>query len=86
MVELSPTLLARLCEISVPYASQVLSGARELPRELAVRIYRETGHKLGPLVDATEREIKALERIPLRVRLGTEKTPANDTPQTEAAA
>jgi hypothetical protein len=72
MDDLTPTVLARLCEISVPYASQVLSGARDLPRELAVRIYRETGHKLGPLIDATETEIVALERIPLRVRLNTE--------------
>ena len=86
MDDLTPTLLARLCGISVPYASQILSGARELPRELAVRIYRETGHKLGPLVGASERDIKALERIPLRVRLGDQTPPANDTEQAERAA
>lgn len=69
MSDLTPTSLAGLLSISVPYASQVLSGARELPRELAVRIYRETGQKLGPLANATEDEIDALERVPLRERL-----------------
>lgn len=33
---------------------------------LAIRIYRQTGHKLGPLVDATPKQIEALERISVR--------------------
>lgn len=58
-----PTALAKLLDISIPYASQLLSGARPWPRALAISAYRKTGVKLGPIVQATGDEIDVLERF-----------------------
>lgn len=66
MSELTPTRLAAALSISVPYASQLLSGKRDLPREMAVRIFQATGHKLGPIADATNGQIKTLATFPER--------------------
>ena len=50
MAKLSPTDLAKRAGISVPYASQLLSGAREKPSlELALQIYDRTGLQFGIL-------------------------------------
>lgn len=59
---LTPTILARIGGISVPFASQVLTGVKRWPRRLAIRIYRETGHKFGPIADASPDEIDVLEK------------------------
>lgn len=65
---LTPTSLSQAVGISVPYASQLLSKeagrkARQPSMSMAVRIYRATGHKLGPIAGATEDEIAVLERF-----------------------
>lgn len=57
-----PTALAKAVGISVGYASLLLSDAKTPPLDLAVRIFRETGWRSGPLVDAPEDEIAVLER------------------------
>lgn len=71
---LTPTSLAKALSISVPYASQILSGKRDMSRDMAVQVFRKTGEKLGPIAKATDREIAVLEAFPERVRLGS----AND--------
>jgi transcriptional regulator with XRE-family HTH domain len=64
---LTPTKLSRAVGISVPYASQILKGegdgARTPSLALAIRIYRATGHKLGPVAGASDAEIDTLERF-----------------------
>lgn len=60
--ELTPTKLAALADISVPFASQVLSGAKVPSTRSAIRIYRATGQKFGPIAGATDEEIDVLER------------------------
>ena len=60
---LTPSKLSEAVGISVPYASQLLSGARALNQPMAIRIFRATGAKLGPIADATDDEIEVLERF-----------------------
>jgi DNA-binding transcriptional regulator YdaS (Cro superfamily) len=60
---LKPTRLAEALGISLPYASQLLGGTRPITTPLAVRIYRATGHKLGPISQATDAEIDVVERF-----------------------
>ncbi len=59
---LTPTALAEELGISLPYASQLLSGARPMSLAWGLRIYRRTGHQLGPIKDATRAELDVLER------------------------
>lgn len=40
-----------------------------MSRDMAVRLYRETGEKLGPIADATDAEIAVLASFPERVKL-----------------
>jgi hypothetical protein len=66
--DLTPTKLARAAGISVPYASQLLKkpgsdGSRTASLQMAIKIFRATGHKLAPIADATEEEIATLERF-----------------------
>lgn len=62
-VDFKPSELAKEAGISVPFASQVISGVKPLPRSLAIRIYRWKGLKLGPIAQATSEEIAVLERF-----------------------
>lgn len=45
------------------YASQISNGKRNPSLPLAVKIYRRLGVKLGPIKNATGREIDALEKV-----------------------
>jgi hypothetical protein len=63
IVEFKPSELAKEAGISVPFASQVISGIKPLPRSLAIRIFRWRGVKLGPIANATDEEIDVLERF-----------------------
>ena len=58
-----PTDLAKQLEVSVPYASQLLSGTRVPSMQLAVRILDKTGLKLGPLKDATPAQIRTVRQM-----------------------
>lgn len=60
---LKPTTLSKLIGVSVPYASQLLAGKRTPPQAMAIRIYRATGRKLGPIEGASEEDIAVLERF-----------------------
>lgn len=79
---LTPTSLAKALSISVPYASQILSGKRDMSRDMAVQLFRKTGDKLGPIAKATDREIAILESFPERVRLrsANDETAAAEPP------
>lgn len=70
----SPTDFAGRAGISVPYASQILSGARAPSRALAITIYRRTGRKFGPIAALSDEQIDFLEKIEA------------DAPKSEAAA
>lgn len=54
-----------LCSIKVSrsYASQLSRAKRRPSQKLAIRIFRETGMKLGPIETATDEQIKALAEI-----------------------
>lgn len=59
----TPTAFAAQAGISVPYASQLLSGARVPSRSLAIAIFQKTGRKFGPVSDLTDDDIATLARI-----------------------
>lgn len=61
--KLTPTKLSQAIGVSVPYASQLLSGERTPPISTAIRIYRATARKFGPIAHATDAEIDTLERF-----------------------
>lgn len=47
----------------MPYASQLLSGARTPSRKLALAIFERTGLRLGALADLSDDDIATLARI-----------------------
>lgn len=60
---ISPTELAKRAGISVPYASQLLTGARDKPSlKLALQVYDRTGLQFGFLEGLTPEEIEPLRR------------------------
>ncbi len=60
---LTPTALAATARISVPYASQILSGGRQPSRPLAIHIFRKTGWRHALIADLTVEQIDVLESI-----------------------
>ena len=59
----TPTELARVAGISMPYASQILSGDRVPARPLAIRIFRATGWKPPNIANLSDDQIAMLETI-----------------------
>lgn len=59
---ITPSKLAALADISQPFASQVLSGVKVPSMRSAIKIFRATGLKFGPIAEATDEEIAVLER------------------------
>jgi hypothetical protein len=55
--------LAGKLGISVPYASQLLSGARKPSLELALRYFDIAAIRLGPLAAASDEEIATLRKL-----------------------
>lgn len=53
----------RALGISESYASLIARNKRSPSKPLAIHIYREIGVKLGPIADADDADIDALERI-----------------------
>jgi hypothetical protein len=49
--------------VSVPYASQVLNDRRKPSQRVAIKIFRHTGMKLGPIANASIEQIDALESM-----------------------
>jgi transcriptional regulator with XRE-family HTH domain len=62
-VTLTPTQLARAMDISVGYASQLLSGVRGASYWMLCQIYRKTGVRIDKIVGATDAEIDVLEKF-----------------------
>lgn len=61
---LTPTELADKAGISVPYASQLLSGERKgSSLSMAFRVYDATGLQLGPLTNLTATDIEAMRAL-----------------------
>lgn len=60
---MTPTELSKAASISVPYAWQLLNGARKPSLVVALRIYDATGLQLGTLEGLCERDIEAARRM-----------------------
>lgn len=58
-----PTDLAAAMNWSVPYASQLLNGKRNVTVDRALAILDATGIKMGPLLGLTPREIAVLRKV-----------------------
>ncbi len=55
--------LRDIAGISPSYASMILNGKRPCPPEMAIKVYRQTGQRIGPLEQATIEEISVLEKF-----------------------
>lgn len=49
--------------VSKPYASQIASGQRAPGLKTAIAIYQATGLRLGPIKDASPKEIATMGRV-----------------------
>lgn len=58
-----PTEFAATTGLSVPYASQILSGKRSPSRSLAIHIFRKTGWRHEVIAGLSDDELALLERI-----------------------
>lgn len=64
-MDASPDIALKLREIGVnrSYAWQIANGKRPPSQRLALRIFRETGLKLGPVSALNDDEIAVLEKM-----------------------
>lgn len=60
---ITPKEFSEATGVGSAFASLVLAGKRKMPRRLAIKVYRSTGKKLGPIADATDAEIAVLEKF-----------------------
>lgn len=60
---ITPIQLQTRAGISKGYASDLLAGNKKPSPSMAVRIFRATGLKLGPVAGLTDDEIALLEKI-----------------------
>lgn len=60
---LTPKEFSEATGVGSAFASLVLSGHRKMPRRLAIKLYRATGKKLGPIAEASDDEINVLEKF-----------------------
>ncbi|WP_168196019.1 helix-turn-helix transcriptional regulator [Novosphingobium sp. EMRT-2] len=63
METITPTALAEASGISLPYASQIISGKRTPARSLAIHILRTTGWRHGSIAKLTDEQISTLESV-----------------------
>lgn len=61
----TPTQLSNATGISRPYSSQILSGARPCPQDIALKAFRAFGVRLGLLAEMTEADIAKLASQPV---------------------
>ena len=59
-MDISPSQLARDAGISKSYASEILSGKRELGLVAALNLYRKCGHRFGPVAEMSDDQLAAL--------------------------
>lgn len=62
-MSITPTELSGKADISLSYASMLLSGDRKPSDTLAARIYRETGLKLGLFQSLSDADARVAARI-----------------------
>lgn len=55
--------LREVAGISASYAFMIMNGDRTPGESLAIKIFRKTGHKLGPIEKLSDDQIDALEQI-----------------------
>lgn len=66
---MTPTELAEKAGISVPYASQLLSGERKgSSLAMAFKIYDAAGLQFGPLSNLTAKDIEAMRKLVEKAR------------------
>lgn len=66
MENITPTALAEAAQISVPYASQIISGKRSPSLSMALRILHRTGWRHPLLEGFSAAQIKAIGEIDAR--------------------
>lgn len=59
----TPTEFAAAAGISIPYASEILSGKRVPSQRLAIDIFKRTGRRFGAIAGASDDEIAVLDRL-----------------------
>jgi transcriptional regulator with XRE-family HTH domain len=60
---LRPVDLARLLGYSKSHISHLASGNKPIRRPTAIKIYRTTGMKVGPIAGLSDSDIDVLERF-----------------------
>lgn len=60
---IKPQDLVDATGVSTGFASLVVRGLKPLPRRVAIKFWRETGQKIGPIAGATDDEIATLEKF-----------------------
>lgn len=60
---ITPTELQVRAGISKGYASDLLAGNKKPSAPMAVRIFKATGLKLGPLQDLSDEDVAVAERM-----------------------
>jgi len=60
---IKPQDLVDATGVSTGFASLVVRGLKPLPRRIAIRFWKETGQKLGPIASASDAEIEVLEKF-----------------------
>lgn len=63
METITPTALAEAAGISLPYASQIISGKRTPNRQLAIHILRKSGWRHPAIAHLTEEQIATFEAV-----------------------
>jgi hypothetical protein len=58
-----PSVLAQTAEISMSYASEILSKGRVPSRPLAIHIYRKTGWRHSRIADLSDEQMATLETV-----------------------
>jgi len=60
---LTTSRLAAVAGISASYASMILNGHRPCPPEMALRVFQQTGSRIGLLSGATDDEVEVLAKF-----------------------
>lgn len=70
---LSDDQIAEVMCCSRPYVTMMRLGRRAIPIDFSLRLYAETGARIGPIQNATDAEITVLDKFILAPLLATER-------------
>lgn len=59
---ITPKEFAEAAEVTSGFASLVLRGLKPMPLRAAIKVFRKTNRKLGPIADVPDHEIDILEK------------------------